>query len=84
MTPHRSNPRKKDNRIHLDSEQQRVINALAPSILSFIIGYPLLMWAFGKLDSWKDALMLLGVGLIIAVILGILYVLGSKIPRKDE
>lgn len=77
-------PWKKDNRIHLDSEQQRVIKALAPSVLSFIIGYPLLTWAFGKLDSWKDALMFLGVGLIIAVILGVLYVLGSKIPRKDE
>lgn len=70
--------------IHLDNEQKRVLKAISGSSLGFFVGYPLLMWAFGKLDSWKDALMLLGVGLIIAVILGILYVLGSKIPRKDE
>ena len=68
----------------LDSEQKRVLKAISGSSLGFIIGYPLLMWLFGKLDSWKDALAWLGVGLIVAVVMGVFYVLGSKIPKKDE
>ena len=42
------------------------------------------MWAFGKLVSWKEALLYLGTGLIVAVVLGAFYVLGSKIPKKDD
>ena len=68
----------------LDSEQKRVLKAISGSSLGFMIGYPLLMWLFGKLDSWRDALIYLGVGLIVAVVMGVFYVLGSKIPKKDE
>ena len=70
--------------IHLDSEQKRVLKAISGSSLGFMIGYPLLMWVFGKLDSWRDVLIYLGVGLIVAVVMGVFYVLGSKIPKKDE
>lgn len=70
--------------IHLDSEQKRVLKAISGSSLGFLIGYPLLMWVFGKLDSWRDALIYLGVGLIVAVGMSVFYVLGSKIPKKDE
>ena len=70
--------------IHLDSEQKRVLKAISGSSLGFMIGYPLLMWVFGKLDSWRDVLIYLGVGLIVAVVMGVFYVLGSKIPEKDE
>lgn len=68
----------------LDSEQKRVLRAISGSSLGFIIGYPLIMWIGGKLDSWRDALAWLGVGLIVAVVMGVFYVLGSKIPKKDE
>ena len=71
-------------KIHLDGEQKRVLKAISGSSPGFIIGYPLLMWVFGKLDSWKDALLYLGVGLAVAVVMGLFYVLGSKIPKKDE
>jgi len=70
--------------IHLDSEQKRVLKAISGSSLGFMIGYPLLMWIFGKLDSWRDALIYLGIGLIVAVVMGIFYVLGAKIPKKDK
>ncbi len=70
--------------IHLDSEQKRVLKAISGSCLGFLIGYPLLMWVFGKLDSWKDALIYLGVGLIVAVVMGVFYVLGSRIPKNDD
>ena len=68
----------------LDSEQKRVLKAISGSSLGFMIGYPLLMWVFGKLDSWRDALIYLGIGLIVAVVMGIFYVLGAKIPKKDK
>lgn len=68
----------------LDSEQKRIVKAISGSSLGFIVGYPLLMWVFGKLDSWKDALVYLGVGLIVALGMGVFYVLGSKIPNKDK
>ena len=70
--------------IHLDSEQKRVLKAISGSSLGFMIGYPLLMWVFGKLDSWRDALIYLGVCLIVAVVMGVFYVLGAKIPKKDD
>ena len=70
--------------IHLDSEQKRVLKAISGSSLGFLIGYPLLMWVFGKLDSWKDALIYLGVGLIVAVVMGVFYVRGSRIPKNDD
>jgi biotin transporter BioY len=70
--------------IHLDSEQKRVLKAISGSSLGFMIGYPLLMWIFGKLDSWRDALIYLGIGLIVAVVMGVFYVLGAKIPKKDD
>lgn len=68
--------------IHLDSEQIKVLKAITGSSLGFILGCPLMMWLFGKLDSWTDALTWLGVGLIVAVIMCVFYVLGSKIPRR--
>ena len=68
----------------LDDEQKRVLKAISGSSLGFIIGYPLLMWVFGKLDSWKDTLSYLGVGLIVAIGMGVFYVLGSRIPKKND
>ena len=68
----------------LDSEQKRVLKAISGSSLGFLIGYPLLMWIFGKVESWKDVLIYVGVGLIVALGMGVFYILGSKIPKKDE
>lgn len=42
------------------------------------------MWIFGKLDSWEGALIYLGAGIIVTLIMAIFYVLGSKIPKEDE
>jgi len=66
----------------LDNEQKRVLKAFFPYMLVFPIGYPLFMWIFGKLDSWKDALLWGGIGLLVVIVLGIFYVLGSKIPKR--
>lgn len=68
----------------LDSEQKRVLKAALTQVGGFGIGYPLLMWLFGRLDSWEDGLVYLVIGLIITLLLTGFYVLGSKIPKKDN
>ena len=68
----------------LDKEQKRVLKAFLPSLLIFPFGYPLFMWMFGKLDSWKEALLWMGLGLLLIIILGVFYIVGSKIPGKKE
>ena len=70
--------------IHLDSEQKRLLKAISGSSLGLIAGILVYNACAGKLDSWKGALLMLGVLLLIAIGMGIFYVLGSKIPKKDE
>ena len=67
----------------LDKEQKRVLKAGWPTWLTFIIGYPLVSLIRGKAD-WKEALLLFAGGLVVAVLMTVFYVLGSKIPTKDE
>lgn len=70
--------------MHLDSEQKRILKAVWPAALVYIFGYPILLWIFGKVISWQDFLLYLGVSLGIALLMGVFYVLGAKIPKKDE
>jgi hypothetical protein len=68
----------------LDNEQKRVLKAALPAILVFPFASPLFYWLFGKLDSWKETLLLFVGNLVVAFLLGLFYILGSKIPKKDE
>ena len=68
----------------LDSEQKRVLKAVSGSSLGMIAGIFVYNACAGKLDSWKDALLLSCILLLIAIGMGLFYVIGSKIPKKDE
>lgn len=68
----------------LDNEQKRVLKAALPVILIFPFASPLFYWLFGKLDSWKETLLLFVGNLVVSFLLGLFYILGSKIPKKDE
>lgn len=68
----------------IDSEQKRVLKAVAGSCLGMIAGTLVYYACSGKLDSWADALILSGLYLLIAIGLGALFFFGSKIPKKDE
>ncbi|MBO6082545.1 MAG: hypothetical protein J6P46_05920 [Bacteroidales bacterium] len=70
--------------MHLDSEQKRVLKAAWPAFLAFPIASPLFYWLFGKLDSWADALLLFVGNLVVACLMILFYILGSKIPKKDD
>jgi len=67
----------------LDKEQNRVLKAIWPSMLVFPIGYPLVSWILGKSD-WKEALLLFAGGLVVATLMVAFYMLGSKIPKKED
>lgn len=68
----------------LDSEQKRVLKVVLPAFLAFPIASPLSYWLFGKLDSWTDALLLFAGNLVVGCLLILFYILGSKIPKKDD
>ena len=68
----------------LDSEQKRVLKAFAGSGLGMVAGTLIYYACSGKLESWTDALLLSGMYLLIALGMGALFVLGSKIPKKDD
>jgi drug/metabolite transporter (DMT)-like permease len=68
----------------LDSEQKRVLKAGLPASLGAVLGTIVGMLAQGKLDSWQEALIGIGVGLLFALLFCVFYVLGSKIPQKDD
>ena len=68
----------------LDSEQKRVLKAGLPASLGAVLGTIVGMLAQGKLDSWNEALIGIGVGLLFALLFCVFYVLGSKIPKKND
>ena len=68
----------------LDKEQKRVLKAFAASGLSLVAGTLIYYACSGKLESWTDALMLSGIYLLIILCMGTFFVLGSKIPKKDD
>ena len=67
----------------LDKEQKRVLKAVWPTTLGLSLGYPLVSLIRGQAD-WKEALILLAGGLVFSILMALFYILGSKIPKKDE
>ena len=74
----------KTNIMRLDKEQKRLLKAALPAVIVFPFASPFFYWLFGKLDSWTDALLLFAGNLVVVVLLVLFYLLGSKIPKKDE
>ena len=70
--------------MRLDKEQKRLLKAALPAVIVFPFASPFFYWLFGKLDSWTDALLLFAGNLVVVVLLVLFYLLGSKIPKKDE
>ena len=68
----------------LDKEQKRVLKAALPAFLGFAFISPLFYWIFGKLDSWTDAILLFAGNIVAGSLMIVFYILGAKIPKKDE
>ena len=68
----------------LDKEQKRVLKAFAGSGVGIVAGTMIYYACSGKLESWTDVLLLSGIFLFIVAGMSALFVIGSKIPKKDE
>ena len=68
----------------MDREKKKLMKAVIPSYLIFIIGWPLLMWLFGKVHSWKDVFLNAGSGLILAIFGIACWFFDWIKPKKDE
>ena len=68
----------------LDNEQKRVLKAILPTIIILPLASPFFYWLFGKLDSWTDALLLFAGNIVAVFLLALFYILGSRIPKKDN
>lgn len=68
----------------LDKEQKRVLKAILPTLIVLPFASPFFYWLFGKLDSWTDALLLFAGNLVVVILMALFYILGSRIPKKDE
>lgn len=69
--------------MNMDKEQKKVFKAAISASAGYLVGYPLLMWLFGKLDSWKNVFIYLGIWGIVSLLLAAFFVFGSRIPKKD-
>ena len=68
----------------LDKEQKRILKAALPAMIVLPLASPFFYWLFGKLDSWTDALLLFAGNLVVVILMALFYILGSRIPKKDE
>ena len=67
----------------LDKEQRRILKAFLPGFGGWFVSSLILLWT-GTLDSWKDFLIFLGIGLVVFTLIASLFTLGSRTPRKDD
>jgi len=68
----------------MDREKKKLMKAVIPSYLIFVIGWPLLMWLFDKVHSWKDVFLYAVSGLILAIFGIAAWFFGWIKPKKDE
>ena len=68
----------------LSKDQKRLIKSIAISTGVFIVVYPLVTSIAGKPWTWVDFLVFAGIAIVVFVIVGFLYVLGSHIPEKKD
>ena len=68
----------------LSKEQKRLIKSVALYTGIFIVVYPLMTSIAGKPWTWYDILIFAVIAIVIFGVVGFLYVLGSKSPKKDE
>lgn len=68
----------------LSNDQKRIIKSIAMYTGIFIVVYPLMTLVAGKHWTWDDYFLFSGIAILVFGLVGLIYVLGSKIPKKDE
>ena len=68
----------------LSNDQKRIIKSLAMYTGIFIVVYPLMTLVAGRHWTWGDYFTFAGIAILIYALVGLFFVLGSKIPKKGE
>ena len=68
----------------LSNDQKRIIKSIAMYTGIFIVVYPLMTLVAGKQWTWGDFFLFAGIAVLVFGLVGFIFVLGSKIPKKDE
>ena len=68
----------------LSNDQKRIIRSIAMYTGIFIVVYPLMTLVAGKQWTWGDFFLFAGIAVLVFGLVGFIFVLGSKIPKKDE
>ncbi len=68
----------------LSNDQKRLIKSVAFFTGIFIVVNPLMTLVAGRHWTWGDFFLFFGSAVLVFGVVCLLYVLGSKIPKKDE
>ncbi len=68
----------------LSSDQKRLIKFFAMFTGIYIVVFPLMTLLAGRDWTWGDYFQFAGITILINGLMGVIYVLGSKIPKKDK
>ena len=68
----------------LSNDQKRIIKSIAMYTGIFIVVFPLMTLVAGRHWTWGDFFIFAGIVILIYGLVGFIYVLGSKVPKKDE
>ena len=68
----------------LSKDQKRIIKLLAMYTGLFIVICPVMTLVAGRPWTWSDVFMFAGIAVALFGLVGVLYVLGSSIPKKDK
>ena len=68
----------------LSNDQKRIIKSIAMYTGIFIVVFPLMTLVAGRHWTWGDFFIFAGIAILIYGLVGFIYVLGSKVPKKNE
>ena len=68
----------------LSKDQKRLIKIVALYTGIFIVVYPLVTRVAGTSWTWGDFFIFAGISILVMVLVGFLFVLGSTIPKKKD
>ena len=68
----------------LSDDQKRLIRSVAIYTGIFIVVYPLITSIAGTPWTWCDFFIFAGISILVMVLVGFLFVLGSTVPKKKD
>lgn len=65
----------------MSADQKKLVKIFILYGAGYVVLYPLFHWLFTKEFSW-DSVLTAGISAVAGLIIGLLFVIGSKVPEK--